>query len=128
MKPLTKKWLEHATYDLKTAEAMLKTGRYLYVAFMCQQAIEKLIKGIIQEKTQTTPPYNHRLVALLEVAGIPADAQQLDFLDLLTRYYINSRYPDHKQKLSKTLNQKTSKLLLEKTREYFQWLKSDLKM
>ncbi|UCE08346.1 MAG: HEPN domain-containing protein [bacterium] len=40
-------WIEHAQYDLGTAEAMLISGRYLYVTFMCQQAIEKLLKAII---------------------------------------------------------------------------------
>ena len=28
-------WIDIADYDLKTAEAMLETGRYLYVGFMC---------------------------------------------------------------------------------------------
>ena len=34
-------WTEMSDYDLETAEAMLATGRYLYVAFMCHQTIEK---------------------------------------------------------------------------------------
>jgi HEPN domain-containing protein len=32
-------WLDAAEYDLQTAEAMLVAGRWLYVAFMCQQAV-----------------------------------------------------------------------------------------
>jgi HEPN domain-containing protein len=36
-------WVDIARYDLDTADAMFKTGRWLYVAFMCQQAIEKLV-------------------------------------------------------------------------------------
>jgi len=32
-------WKDAAIYDLETAEAMLDSGRYLYVVFMCQQAI-----------------------------------------------------------------------------------------
>ena len=39
-------WETSAEYDLLTAEAMQKAGRYLYVAFMCQQAIEKINKGL----------------------------------------------------------------------------------
>ena len=35
-------WVERAEYDLETAKAMLDTARYLYVAYMCQQAVEKL--------------------------------------------------------------------------------------
>ncbi|MDR1700902.1 MAG: HEPN domain-containing protein [Lachnoclostridium sp.] len=40
-------WKDIAEYDLETAEAMFRTGRWLYVVFMCQQSIEKLCKGII---------------------------------------------------------------------------------
>ena len=34
-------WLDIAAYDIETAEAMCQTGRWLYVAFMCHQVIEK---------------------------------------------------------------------------------------
>ena len=40
-----KYWLDIAEYDLETARAMYISGRYLYVAFMCQQAVEKNSKG-----------------------------------------------------------------------------------
>jgi len=39
-------WLETAEYDLETAGAMLNSGRWLYVIFMCQQAIERLNNGL----------------------------------------------------------------------------------
>jgi len=39
-------WLEIAKYDLKTAEAMFESKRWLYVVFMCEQAIKKLVKGL----------------------------------------------------------------------------------
>jgi hypothetical protein len=32
---------------LETADAMLLTGRYLYVGFMCHQTIEKNTQGIL---------------------------------------------------------------------------------
>ena len=37
-------WIDIADYDFETAEAMYKTGRWLYVAFMCHQVIEKTIR------------------------------------------------------------------------------------
>ncbi len=37
-------WLDIASYDLKTARAMLRTKRFLYVGFMCHQVIEKVKK------------------------------------------------------------------------------------
>ena len=37
-------WIEIADYDLETAKAMLVSKRYLYVGFMCHQAIEKILR------------------------------------------------------------------------------------
>jgi HEPN domain-containing protein len=38
---IIKNWIALAEYDFETAKAMLDSGRYLYVAFTCQQVIEK---------------------------------------------------------------------------------------
>ena len=38
-------WIDISEYDLETAEAMLQTKRFLYVGFMCHQAIEKILKA-----------------------------------------------------------------------------------
>ncbi|MDR1086173.1 MAG: HEPN domain-containing protein [Deltaproteobacteria bacterium] len=35
-----------AQYNLETAANMFESGRWLYVLFMCQQAIEKLVKDL----------------------------------------------------------------------------------
>jgi len=58
-------WLSLARYDLATAEAMLQTGRYPYVGFMCQQAIEKLLKACYVKHRDSTPPYTHNLLRLM---------------------------------------------------------------
>ena len=47
MNDKTSYWLEIADYDLETAKAMLETGRYLYVGFMCHQVIEKTLKAVV---------------------------------------------------------------------------------
>ena len=39
-------WLDGAEYDLQTANAMLETRRFLYVGFMCHQAVEKALKAV----------------------------------------------------------------------------------
>jgi HEPN domain-containing protein len=44
-----KYWIEISEYDLLTAKSMLDTKRYLYVAFMCHQSIEKLLKAYSTE-------------------------------------------------------------------------------
>jgi len=49
MAKIVSHWVERAEYDLETARSMLDTGRYLYVGYMCQQAVEKALKGIIAQ-------------------------------------------------------------------------------
>ena len=42
MADAAEKWAAQSLYDIETAKAMLDTGRYLYVLFCCQQAVEKM--------------------------------------------------------------------------------------
>jgi len=39
-------WFAYAKRDLEAAEAMLHAKQWMHVAFFCQQAIEKLVKGL----------------------------------------------------------------------------------
>lgn len=123
MKNVVKQWLDQSNYDLNTAKAMYKTARYLYVAFMCQQAVEKQLKALICNKTDKMPPYVHNLTTLSEQLKLKLSDEQLDLLDLLTRYYLNARYPVVKQALAKSLNKKDCFDLLRKTEALIKWLR-----
>jgi HEPN domain-containing protein len=102
-------WLDIAQYDLNVAESMLKNGHWLYVAFMCQQAVEKLIKGLYSYYLPDTPPHLHNIKTIatrLEPnlpMNIPDDTK--DFFDDLTAYYLNNRYPDYVSKLSEQIKE-----------------------
>jgi len=39
-------WIESSDYDIKTADHMYATKRYVYVLFMCHLATEKVIKAL----------------------------------------------------------------------------------
>jgi len=86
------KWLEVAQKDLETAEFMLKNGRYSYVAFMCQQAVEKLSKGIFVYTFGKEAPFTHNVNTVLkDIKTIVNDEQYKDFRSLfnhLTSCYI----------------------------------------
>jgi HEPN domain-containing protein len=58
-------WLGLAQYDIGTAEAMFRSGIWLYVVFMCQQAIEKLVKGLYVLYMGNDAPYSHNIMSLL---------------------------------------------------------------
>ncbi len=121
-------WLSLAEYDLATAEAMLRTERYLYVAFMSQQAIEKILKACYVKHCASTPPYTHSLLRL--VAQLPwkaeIDARDMEVLEQLNSYYIESRYTEDIKELTRTLTQAEAQHLLESAQELFGWIKAKL--
>jgi HEPN domain-containing protein len=59
-------WLDIAQYDLETACAMFTSGRWLYVVFMCQQAIEKLCKGLYLLYIDDNTPRIHDINDVLD--------------------------------------------------------------
>ena len=60
-----KYWIELSNYDLETANAMLKTKRFLYVGFMAHQTIEKMLKAYIVKIKNEVPSYTHNLLLLV---------------------------------------------------------------
>lgn len=128
MENITKKWLERARYDLDTAGAMHNARRYLYVAFMCQQSLEKLLKAIIIEKGKEVLR-SHNLVRLAEVAGVYGlmNQEEQDFLADLTPFAIEARYGDYRSKLSEIIDRKTALGYFQKTKKAFKCLKRKIK-
>jgi HEPN domain-containing protein len=94
MDDISEQWIGRAQYDLDSAHAMFKAGRYLYVLFCCQQAVEKMLKSIVAQRTRELPPRTHKLSRLAELAGPELDERQIDFLRELSAYYIPTRYPE----------------------------------
>ena len=116
------KWVERAQYDLETARAMLASGRYLYVLFCGQQAVEKAIKAIIALRTGEMPPRIHPLVRLAEKAGLTLDEPRKKQFLTLTSYYFESRYPDDIAALSTQADRAKAEGALRTTEEILEWL------
>jgi HEPN domain-containing protein len=114
MAPSALRWAEQSRYDLDTARAMQRSGRYLYVLFCCQQSAEKALKAVISEKTEQFPPRIHNLARLCELAGMALDPKKAEFLSELSAYYIQTRYPEDIDALART-------------EEIVEWLLSTLK-
>jgi len=128
MKPIVKKWIEISDYDFETAKAMFISKRYLYVAFMCQQAVEKIIKAIIVLKEDEYPPKIHKVesLALKADLGDELNEDQKDFLSELSFFYLNNRYPDFKTELINIISRKKAEEILIKTESFIKWVKFKL--
>lgn len=121
-------WVEMAEYDLETAKAMLKSKRYLYVGFMCNQVIEKILKAYYVKEKSKQPPYTHKLIRLAEECNLYKSMTQerKEFLFTITPLNIEARYPMQKQELFNSLSNENCKSIIEKTEEFVLWIKSKL--
>ena len=121
-------WLSVAEYDLETAEAMYSTGRWLYVAFMCHQVIEKTLKAYWSATRDDDPPFIHHLANLAIRCGLyeQMSAAQQEFIAMLMPMNIEARYPEYKQKLALSLNQQTCNNIIKETKALQLWIKNKL--
>lgn len=123
----SKYWWDLSDYDIVTAEAMLQTGRWLYVDFMCHQSVEKALKAYwCAKQPENDPPYQHNLFRLVQGAGLEhqMSEDQLDFIDGLTPLNIEARYPSYKEKLLKNMTPDYCKNLISKTKELLSWIRN----
>lgn len=131
-------WEEYAQYDLDTAGVMFDTGRYLYSVFMCQQAVEKIVKGIFVLYTGEEPLKTHNIALVFnnlcerDEFRKSADDEDFDrrkdeyvpvFVRLLA-FYISARYPAYKEKLTVMLTKAEAQEILDKSKEVFKWVQS----
>lgn len=118
-----RKWLERVDYDIETAEAMLRTGRYIYAVFMCQQAIEKCFKALIAYMGGDVLPI-HNLRRLAESSRVKdqIDKEQMMKLDFLSQYYITGRYKEDIAELSRGITEEFSRSIIHFSKEMIRWL------
>ena len=118
-------WLSGAHYDLVSAEAMLKSKRFLYVGFLCHLVVEKCLKAYFWHIHKEAPPYTHNLLLLSEKSKFDqcADEKHFALFNELMPLNIQSRYPEDKELLLKALNEKKCREFYKKTKEFYVWTK-----
>lgn len=88
-------WLEKAEKDLKSAKVLKEhdCGNDV-VAFHCQQAIEKALKGFILKNTNEMTE-GHSLLYLCKKATVfvPIFQSKLKDCAFVNQYYLETRYP-----------------------------------
>ena len=119
-------WCEYAEQDLDAAGVMLDAGRWFYVVFMCQQAVEKLVKGLYVVLVDENVPRIHNIKTLVErfedrlAAPVPAKYYRL--FKMLSAYYVSNRYPDYISKAAEQISKEEATDMFNETKEGFAWL------
>ena len=139
MTPLEKYsyWVALSDYDMDTAEALIKAERWTYVTVICQQAVERLAKGMYVYHIDKEAPKSHNISFLMNklcqcesFANDPIGKifcsekeQHEEFLIDLMFYYM-SDYPfSYKKIKDRFISKETATEIYTKTQELIIWLK-----
>jgi len=123
MRKDTKNFIKSAEYDLNTAEFMLKSGRYIYVIFMCHLSMEKMLKAIVTEITQKISPKSHNLIYLFKLGNIQLSSELFNFIAKINNASIVTRYPEDFSKIIEAYPKSIAEEYLSKTKEIHKCLK-----
>ena len=93
MSALTKEWIKAANDDILIIEQIISIEHLTHmVAFHSQQAIEKVLKSLIEE-FEIDIPKIHKLTKLNKILENKISIDNKEILVRLDELYIDSRYP-----------------------------------
>ena len=108
---------------------MLLTKRYLYVAFMCHQTVEKMLKAVIAgSENDVEPPRIHNLVRLADLSNLSNEflPKQKKFIETLTPMNVEARYTAYKDMIDTGLSEQKCSEFIKETEGFFVWIKQRL--
>ena len=120
-------WIESAEDDMKSAHGTFLMECWLNSAIHCQQAIERLAKGLYGLYLNFDDiPHSHVILRIIEdfEDKLPStiSKEQREFFVELSRYYFDDRYPRNYDRLPKKIDKETAESILAQTKEAFAWL------
>jgi HEPN domain-containing protein len=123
---LFEQWRMLAQNDLDWAETGIEKGDWRFVVVQCQQAIEKLAKGIHLLLLDKEAPKIHKIneVVLLFADKLPepVSAERQALFSKLSSFYLEGRYPDVNVDLKVLVTESEAKDIFTNSKEAFQWL------
>ncbi|MCB0561121.1 MAG: HEPN domain-containing protein, partial [Phaeodactylibacter sp.] len=72
------------------------------------------------------PPRIHNVRRLAEQTNLNLDSNQLVFLEQINTFQLEGRYPDYRFSIYQTFDKQKTKLILDETENFHQWLLNKL--
>ena len=124
---LIKYWIESSNEDFPLINDLFDKGYFLWSLFITHLVVEKLLKACYTKNIDNDVPKIHNLLVLSKKVNLNLDSSQLKLLDTLNLFQISARYPDYKNKMNKLCSREYTEELIKKSKEFIEWLKSQLK-
>ena len=120
-------WLMSSKDNFITADAMLKSGRYNFAMFMCQQTVEAILKAVFIIQKNERPEYIHKLPKLVELTGVKIPKTIDKKILKIDAHYIKARYKEDRFN-TKIYNKRSATALLKDTETVIKWFTKKMKL
>ncbi len=121
-------WQKCAESDLVVAEHLFETGDYHYCLFLGHLMLEKALKALYVKNRDLNAPYKHSLPLLAQKAGVELTDDQETFLEEVSDFNIEARYPDIKFSFYKKCTKEFTGDYFKRIKEFYRWLKVEMKL
>lgn len=120
-------WLDTAAEDWKVAQHLFESGDYSYSLFFGHLYLEKMLKAIVVQRTQSHAPFIHDLLRLAKSGELSLTEKQEALLDQVTAYNLEARYPDYKSEFKRRCTEAFCKSELKRIEEMGRWIKAQIR-
>lgn len=121
-------WLESADKDSMTMEKLYAMEEYPWALFLGQLVLEKTLKAIYTQNVDFEVPRIHDLVRLAVLAQIEVPQAEIESMDIISSFNLNTRYPDFKLSFHNQCTKEFTAQYMGIIRSLHQWLQSLIKM
>ena len=116
-------WQSTAIDDLETVDFLFIAKKYVQALFFTHLAIEKILKAHwVKCNTENIPPKTHSLLYLHQNTTLNLSEDETDFLQKLTAYQIEGRYPDYLGHLHKATQKEDTEIIINQAKILFKCL------
>ena len=127
VKKVVKYWQKTAEHDYEIMLYLFKGKKYSESLFFGHIILEKILKGLVVQETKEQALKIHDLIRLTEIAKLKLPNKTLEYLKIVNRFNMRTRYPDAKLEFYKCCDLKYTKDNLEKIKKLYQELCQKLK-
>lgn len=119
--------METAGHDFETMLGLFRIKRYSDSLFYGHIVLEKILKAFVVKEIKSDAPRTHNLSVLAELAKLELEKEEKEFLAVVNRFNMRSRYPDAKLNFYKLCTYEYAKENLEKIKKLYKKLCQKLK-
>ena len=127
VKKVVEYWQATAEHDYEVMLYLFKGKKYSESLFFGHIILEKILKGLVVQKTKEQALKTHDLVRLAEIAELKPSNKILEYLKIVNRFNMRTRYPDAKLEFYKCCDLEYTKSNLEKIKKLYKELCQKLK-